>query len=75
MVFTEADDGSLISCQAHPTHYSRSGGADGLLAVVNAVDVSFVQAFQVRSESRLEMGGENENALSSKVDVRENVAM
>lgn len=54
MVFTEADDGSLISCQAHPTHHSRSGGADGLLAVVDAVNVSFVQAFQVRPESRLE---------------------
>lgn len=50
-VFTEADDGSLISCQAHPAHHSRSGGADGLLAVVDAVDVSFVQALQIGPES------------------------
>lgn len=58
MIITKADDGSLESCQAHPTHNSRSGGADGLLAVVDAVDVSFVQAFQVRPESRLKRGND-----------------
>lgn len=57
MIITEADDGSLVSCQTHPTHHSRSGGADGLLAVVDAVDVSFVQAFQVRPEETMKRLG------------------
>lgn len=65
VIITEADDGSLISCQAHPTHHSRSGGADSLLAVVDAVDFSFVQAFQVRPESRLKQ--RTEMALAKKL--------
>lgn len=67
VIITEADDGSLVSCQTHPTHHSRSGGADGLLAVVDAVDISFVQAFQVRPESRLKQGERTETAWAKKL--------
>lgn len=49
-MITEAYDRSLISRQAHPTHDSRFRGADGLLAVVDAVNVSFVQPLQVGPE-------------------------
>lgn len=45
--FTEADDGSLMSHQAHPTDNTRFRWTDGLLAVINAVNISFVQPLQV----------------------------
>lgn len=44
---TEADDGSLISHQAHPTGDARFRRTDGLLAVINTVNISFVQPLQV----------------------------
>lgn len=44
---TEADDSSLISRQAHPTDDTRFRRTDGLLAVINTVNISFVQPLQV----------------------------
>lgn len=44
---TEADDGSLISRQAHPTDDTGFRWTDGLLAVINTVNISFVQPLQV----------------------------
>lgn len=49
--FTEADDGSLIPRQTHPADDTRFRRADGLLAVINAVNVSFIQTLQVRPET------------------------
>lgn len=44
---TEADDRSLVSCQAHPADNTRFRWTDGLLAVINAVDVALIQSFKV----------------------------
>lgn len=44
---TEADDGSLISCQAHPADDTGFRRTDGLLAVIKAVNISFVETLQV----------------------------
>lgn len=52
---TEADDSSLISCQAHPTDDTRFRRTDGLLAVINAVNISFVQPLQVCPETNRTM--------------------
>lgn len=50
---TEADDGSLIPCQTHPADDTGFGRTDGLLAVINAVNVAFIQAFQVGPETNV----------------------
>lgn len=44
---TQANDGSLVACQAHPADDAGLRRTDGLLAVVNAVNVSFVETLQV----------------------------
>lgn len=48
---TEADDGSLISCQAHPADDSGFRRTDGLLTVIQAVNISFVETLQVGPET------------------------
>lgn len=44
---TEANDSSLVSCQAHPADDAGFRRTDGLLAVINAVNISFVETLQV----------------------------
>lgn len=66
-IITEAGDGGLVSGQAHPAHHSRSGGADGPLAVVDAVAVSFVQALQVRPEGPMKLEQVLDNVIPGGV--------
>lgn len=48
---TEADDGSLVPHQAHPADDAGLRRTDGLLAVINPVNISFVETLQVRPET------------------------
>ena len=52
LTLTDADDGSVVPGQAHPAHNPWLGWTDGLLAAVNAVNVSPVQASEVFPANR-----------------------
>lgn len=64
--FTDADDGRLVSRQTHPADNTRFGWTDGLLAVINAVNVSLIKSSQVRPET-------NERQRMCKQEVRQNL--